>query len=65
MQVDVEGPHPLERGDIFLLCSDGLSGQVNDRVIGSVVTALHASAEAACGFWSTWPTCKGARTTRR
>jgi protein phosphatase len=40
VQVDVEGPHPLERGDVFLLCSDGLSGQVNDRVIGAVVTAL-------------------------
>ncbi|MBI2806756.1 MAG: protein phosphatase 2C domain-containing protein [Planctomycetes bacterium] len=40
VQVDVEGPHPLERGDIFLLCSDGLSGQVNDRVIGSVAAAL-------------------------
>ncbi|MBM3992652.1 MAG: serine/threonine-protein phosphatase [Planctomycetes bacterium] len=40
VEVDVEGPHPIERGDIFLLCSDGLSGQVNDRVIGAVVTAL-------------------------
>lgn len=40
VEVDVEGPHPLERGDVFLLCSDGLSGQVNDRVIGAVVTAL-------------------------
>jgi protein phosphatase len=40
VQVDVEGPHPLERGDVFLLCSDGLSGQVSDRVIGAVVTAL-------------------------
>ena len=38
--VDVEGPHPLERGDVYLLCSDGLSGQVNDRVIGAVMTAL-------------------------
>jgi serine/threonine protein phosphatase PrpC len=40
VQVDVEGPHPLERGDVFLLCSDGLSGLVHDRVIGAVVTAL-------------------------
>lgn len=40
VQVDVEGPHQLERGDVFLLCSDGLSGLVNDRVIGAVVTAL-------------------------
>ncbi len=40
VQVDVEGPHPLEQGDVFLLCSDGLSGQVNDRVIGAVLSAL-------------------------
>ena len=40
VQVDVEGPHPLERGDVFVLCSDGLSGQVNDRVMGAVVSVL-------------------------
>src|SRR5260221_9464515 len=40
VEVDVEGPHPLQRGDVFLLCSDGLSGQVNDRVIGAVASAL-------------------------
>jgi protein phosphatase len=43
VEVDVEGPHPIERGDIFLLCSDGLSGQVNDRVIGAVASALPPS----------------------
>jgi serine/threonine protein phosphatase PrpC len=40
VDVDVEGPHPLERGDVYLLCSDGLSGQVNDRTIGAVVSVL-------------------------
>lgn len=40
VEVDLEGPHPIVKGDIFLLCSDGLSGQVNDRVIGSVVAVL-------------------------
>jgi protein phosphatase len=40
VQVDVEGPHPLETGDTFLLCSDGLSGQVQDAEIGAVLTCL-------------------------
>ncbi len=48
VQVDVEGPHPIEPGDAFLLCSDGLSGQVTDREIGAVVTALPP--DEACRF---------------
>jgi protein phosphatase len=40
VQVDIEGPHPVQAGDIFVLCSDGLSGQLPDREIGAVVRAL-------------------------
>src|SRR5262249_46718085 len=48
VQVDIEGPHPLREGDIFVLCSDGLSGPVSDREIGAVVGALPP--EEACRF---------------
>jgi len=40
VQVDLEGPFPLEVGDTFLLCSDGLTGQVDDDEIGAVLLAL-------------------------
>lgn len=40
VQVDVEGPHPLKEGDIFLICSDGLSGQLTDSEMGAIASAL-------------------------
>jgi protein phosphatase len=40
VQVDVEGPFPIEVGDTFLLCSDGLSGQVDDDEIGAILSVL-------------------------
>lgn len=40
VQVDLEGPFPLEPGDTFLLCSDGLSGQVKDEQIGKILACL-------------------------
>jgi protein phosphatase len=48
VQVDVEGPHPLQPGDTFLLCSDGLSGPVSDRELGAVAMALPP--DEACRF---------------
>jgi len=48
VQVDLEGPHAVEPGDVYLLCSDGLSGQVTDQEIG-VVASLLPPAEA-CHF---------------
>ena len=40
VEVDLEGPHPVEQGDVFLLCSDGLSGQVADEEIGLFLKEL-------------------------
>jgi serine/threonine protein phosphatase PrpC len=34
VDVDMEGPFPVAAGDVYLLCSDGLSGQVTDEEIG-------------------------------
>jgi protein phosphatase len=48
VEVDVEGPHPLQDGDTFILCSDGLSGQVSDQEIGAVANALPPA--EACQF---------------
>lgn len=40
VEVDVEGPHPLQPGDTFLLCSDGLTGVVTPQEVGVIVTAM-------------------------
>lgn len=48
VQVDIEGPHTVEPGDIFVLCSDGLSGQVGDPEIGAVASVLPPA--QACRF---------------
>jgi protein phosphatase len=40
VQIDIEGPHPIKAGDIFVLCSDGLSGPLSDQEIGAIASTL-------------------------
>ena len=41
IEVDVEGPLAVELGDVYLLCSDGLSGPVDDHEIGAFAANFH------------------------
>jgi PPM family protein phosphatase len=40
VQIDLEGPFPVRQGNRFLLCSDGLSGQVTDEEIAAILKLL-------------------------
>ncbi len=64
VQVDLEGPDPVQAGDTFLLCSDGLSGQVRDDEIGTILSCLPLGGGGPWR-WSTWPVCAAGPTTSR
>jgi len=40
VQIDLEGPLAVRAGDVFLLCSDGLTGPVSDAEIGAILGSL-------------------------
>jgi len=40
VEVDLEGPHPVVPGDLYVLCSDGLNGHLKDDEIGMIVESL-------------------------
>lgn len=41
IEVDVEGPLAVALGDVYLLCSDGLSGPVEDPELGAFAANFH------------------------
>ncbi len=48
-QVDVEiNAHDPKPGDIFLLCTDGLSGMVEDKIMESIMQKQAGNLEACC-----------------
>ena len=46
VQVDLEGPYPVLPGDIYVMCTDGLSNLVSDEEIG--IIARHLAPVQTC-----------------
>lgn len=47
VEVDLEGPFPVFEDDVYVVCSDGLSGQVDDEEIGALASELPPAEAAA------------------
>lgn len=42
VKIDFEGPYPVAQGDVFIMCSDGLTGRVEDAEIATILATLPA-----------------------
>ncbi|MCI0360014.1 MAG: protein phosphatase 2C domain-containing protein [Planctomycetaceae bacterium] len=40
VQIDLEGPHPIFPDDVYVICSDGLTGRVEDAELGAILASL-------------------------
>ncbi len=40
VKVDIEGPFPVQKGDLFLLCTDGVTGMIEDEEIAVIIANL-------------------------
>jgi len=49
VEADIEGPMSVATGDVFLLCSDGLTGKIEDHELAAVLA--HLSPDEAAQFF--------------